>query len=145
MKTIQENFEEYCRKGDLEEVAKILQDEKFIENQSIDYNYSMGIYQCADYNQLDVLKYLLEHPDFQNQIKINFENNCILKTACRQSYFEIINYLILEYQMKLTIDVLMPTFENADYVMDLYQKRSLNNRLEKKFSEKRMKTKGLKI
>lgn len=145
MKTIQEQFEEYCRKGNIEEVDKILKEKEFIDNSSINYHYSTGIYQASDYNQLDMIKYLLAHPNYQNQIAINFENNCILKTACRQNYFDIINYLILEYQMKLTIDVLMPNYENANYVMDLYQKRSLNNKLERSLPEKKMKPKGLKI
>lgn len=145
MKTIQERFEQYCKEGNIEEVSKILQQKEFSDNSSINYNYSTGIYQASDYNQLDMVKYLLENPEYQNQIAINFENNCILKTACRQNYLEIVNYLILEYKMKLTTDVLMPIYENANYVMDLYQKRILNNRLEKMFPEKKTKTKGLKI
>lgn len=145
MKTIQEQFEKYCREGNLEEVSKVLQQKEFIDNSSINYHYSTGIYQASDYNQLDMVKYLLEHPDYQNQIAINFENNCILKTACRQNYLAIVNYLVLEYQMKLTMDVLMPNYENANYVMDLYQKRILNNRLEKNLPEKKTKIKGLKI
>ena len=145
MKTIQENFEEYCRKGNIEEVEKIIQSKEFIENDSINYNYSSGVYQASDYNQLNMLKFLLEHPKFQNRVSINFENNCILKTACRQNYREIINYLIIDYKMNLTPDIFIPNYENVNYVLDLYTKRSLNNALQEKFPEKSLKSKGLKI
>ena len=145
MKKTQELFEEYCKKGNLAEIKKILKQEKFFNNEYIDYNYSTGIFHAVDNNQLKVAQYLLEESDFKSHIKINFENNCILKTACRQSYFSIINYLVLEYQMNLTEDIFIQNYENSNYVLELYQKKLLNDKLETNMPEKKEKTKGLKI
>lgn len=141
----QQLFEKYCREGNIAEVEKVLQDKSFLGHEGIGYNYSTGIYQAADYNRIDMLKFLLEKGDCEKYININFENNCILKTACRQNYFEIINYLMLNYQMKLTSDLFMPNYDNCNYIMELYSKRNLNNKLQEKHPEKSTKTKKLKI
>lgn len=141
----QQLFEKYCREGNIEEVEKILEDKTFLGHPGIGYNYSTGIYQAADYNKLDMVKFLLEKSDCEKYININFENNCILKTACRQHYFEVINYLVLEYQMKLTSDLFMPNYEHCNYIMELYGKRNLNNTLQEKLPEKQTKNKTLKI
>lgn len=141
----QQMFEKYCREGDIEQVEKILQDKSFLGHAGIGYNYSTGIYMAADYNKLDMLKFLLAKPDCQKYININFENNCVLKTACRQNYFDIINYLMLDYQMKLTTDLFMPNYENCNYIMELYNKRNWNNNLQQKLPEKKTTSKKLKI
>lgn len=141
----QQTFEKYCRENNIEEVEKILQDKSFLGHAGIGYNYSTGIYQAADYNKLEMVKFLLEKDDCQQYININFENNCILKTACRQNYFEIIHYLMLDYQMKLTSDLFMPNYEHCNYIMELYSKRNLKNNLQEKHPEKNIKTKTLKI
>lgn len=141
----QQIFEKYCRENNIQEVEKILDDKSFLGHPSIGYNYSTGIFQAADYNKLDMVRFLLEKPDCTQYVNINFENNCILKTACRQNYFEIIHYLMLEYQMKLTSDLFMPNYDNCNYVMELYGKRQINNNLQEKLVEKKTKNKTLKI
>ncbi len=149
MTTKQKQFEEHCRLGNLEEIKKIVKDEDFLKEASLDYNYSTGVYQAADYNKLEVIKYLLEDCELKSHLSIHFENNCILKTAARQGYFEILNYLVLEYQMKLTTDIFLPNYDNVTYVTDLFVKRSLNNNLKRTLTDKaedeRPKTKKLKI
>lgn len=149
MSTKQKQFEEYCRLGNLEEIKKIVKDEDFLKEDSLDYNYSNRVYQAADYNKLEVIKYLLEDCELKSHLSIHFENNCILKTAARQGYFEILNYLVLEYQMKLTTDIFLPNYDNVTYVTELFVKRGLNNNLKRTLTDKteaeRPKIKKLKI
>ena len=101
---INEKFESACYYGNINKLKKIdLNDFKKIDDfkKSIEF----GLTQATIKGHLEIIKYILTHPELKRHVKIDFYNKIIIRFACNNGHLDVIKYLLTHQDFKNKINI----------------------------------------
>jgi hypothetical protein len=105
---------------------------------------------ACNIGDLDAIKSLLENPDFEKHVDVHFNNDVAFQWILCNNRFEVMKYLILEYQIDKTkkIKEYLTTFRKESIIKEairLFELQELNSSLNKELTTNDNKNRKIKL
>lgn len=135
-------FEYACCYGHVDIVNYLLTNSNLTYHVDIHMGDDIGLRSASECIQLEMVKYLLTSPNLIEHAHIHADDDGAFKGACYNDDNELINYFIIDFQIKRT-DAINIFIKNASEIISMFDKRelliNLENDLEINSSKKRKK------
>lgn len=119
-----------CKKGNLDVVKFLLASPTINEHVEIDTCQNTGATIAVSYNHVEILKYLLTSPDLKKHLDPHFGDDLIFKMAANTQGYDIIYYLIFDYNIEKTEEIKQYLIENPNQqIIKWFEQRDLNQDL----------------
>jgi ankyrin repeat protein len=116
-----------CRKGHLDVVKFLLASPTIKEHVDIDTCQNTGATIAVSYNQLEVLNYFLTSPDLKKHLDPHFGDDLIFKMAGNTQGYDIIHYLIFDYNIEKTEEIKQYLIEDPNQqIIKWFEQRDLH-------------------
>lgn len=114
-----------CSFGDLN-VVNLLESD--IEN--LQDSLNLGLQWASANGHIEVVHYLLTSPICKEKINIHHNNDSTMKSACMENRINIIEYLIFDYNIEKTNEIINYMAEyDLDNIQNFFVKRELKEKL----------------
>lgn len=140
------NLRDACFHGHLDIVKYLLTSPDLKKHANIHENNDWPLQRACRYGNLEVVKYLLTSPDLTEYANIHEDNDLAFKDACYKKYLEIVKYLIFDYKIDQTVSIRgFLILENRKEILDMFDKRDLQDKLSKELNNNNIIEKRTKI
>jgi ankyrin repeat protein len=131
------------------EVVDYILNSTEIHHQNINYDKERILEAACECGRLDILKYLIQLPYFNQKLDFHFNNDSCFKGACSYSHLDIIEFLIFEQQLEQTEEIKNHLYSSDNTIThkinDFFKIRDLHNSLELELSKNKLQHKQLKV
>jgi hypothetical protein len=138
---IKQAFYGACSNNRVDDI-KYLLSVNAITEKDLSSEEDFGLRCACTYGAIDVIKYFMSSDDIFNRHNIHAKKDSAFKSAARMEQFAVIEYLILELNIKKTANIENYLLKNPNKTIEnIFQVRELNKQLSFNFEDSPLKIK----